>query len=73
MRKVGLCLDKKLYSIKKQYCTLMNMNWACIKVFTSGEVNEGLGRLWRCSDAHGPPDAIDAADITWGHLTSQLS
>ncbi len=41
-------------------------------IFTCGEVNEGLRWFWRCSDAHGLPDAIDAADITWSHLSRQL-
>lgn len=41
-------------------------------VFTCGEVNEGPRGLWRSSDAHCLPDAIDTADVTRGHLTRQL-
>lgn len=41
------------------------------EIFTRGKINEGLWWLWK-SDAHGPPDAIHAAHITRGHLTSHL-
>lgn len=43
------------------------------KVFTSGEVNEGLGWFRRKSNSHRPPDAVHAADVAWSHLTGQLS
>lgn len=54
-------------------------DWRCIvtngqglhrfsRLLHCGEVNEGLWWFWY-SDAHGLPDAVHAADVTWGHLT----
>lgn len=38
---------------------------------TCSEVNEWLLLVVRQRDAHGLPDAIQAAHITWGHLAGQ--
>lgn len=51
----------------------MNLFCYFMKCVTCSEVNEGIQRFWRNSDAHGLPNAVDATDVTWGHLTSQLS
>ena len=57
-----------------QGCLEGGTSRACLYIwcFTCSEVYEGSRWFWGYSDAHGLPDAIDAADVTRGHLASQL-
>lgn len=46
-----------------------------VKMFMCGtcsEVYKWPRWFWRYSNAHGLPDAVNAADVTWGHLASQI-
>lgn len=46
--------------------------WVGEDIVTCSQVHKGFWRFWTDGDAHGFPDAVEAADVTGSHLTSQL-